>query len=297
VTAVVRRIDRWLFAPGPASRLWGVRFGLTALMAYRFLVGQWEDLAGQPAALFRPPLFLRWLDQMPSERVILTLHLVGLVAAVLALIGRKVRVTFAVAWLCFVVLEGLIDSRVKISHNQVLLILACVPVLLAPAVSSWKDRRRSVAFGWPVQAALVVLASAYFFTGLGKVLKSGWSWVASDNLRWVLAAGVRSDKPPTDGIAQFVVDHPGLAHLVAFGAIAIELGFVLVVFVRRSRPWFALGSVAIHVGTYLCLGLEYGSWMGTALIVLLPWERLLPDGQASSASLAVRSSSSRAHET
>jgi hypothetical protein len=297
VTAVLRPIDRWLFVPGPASRLWGVRFGLAALMTYRFAVGRWEDLAGQPAALFRPPLFWRWLDQMPSAGVILAVHLVGLVAAVLVLAGRRVRITFPVAWLCFVFLEGLIDSRVKISHNQVLLILACVPVLLAPAVASWKDRRTSVAFGWPVQVALVVVASGYFFTGLGKVLASGWSWVASDNLRWVLAAGVRSDKPPTDGIAQFVVDHPGVAHVVAFGAIAIELGFILVLVAPRLRPWFAAGSVAIHVGTYLCLGLEYGSWMVTALVVLLPWERLLPDDQARSANLAVRSSSSRAQET
>jgi hypothetical protein len=295
--SILRRIDGWLFRPGPASRLWGVRFGLTALLAVRLGIGRWRELAGQPAALFHPPLFWRWLDQMPSERLILAVQVAGFVAAVLALAGRRVRLTFPIAWLCFVFLEGLIDSRGKISHNQVILILACVPILLAPAVSSWKDRRTSVATGWPVQAALVVVAMTYTFTGLGKVLKSGWSWVATDNLRWVLAAGVRSAKPPTDGLAQFVVDHPGLAHLVAFGAIAIELGFVLVLVTPRLRPWFAAGSVAIHVGTYLCLGLEYWSWMLTALVVLVAWERLLPDDQASSANLTVRSSSSRAHET
>ena len=295
--SVLRRIDGWLFAPGPASRLWGIRFGFSLLLAVRLGIGQWRHLAGQPEALFRPPPFWEWLDQMPTESVILLVQAVGFVAAVLAVAGKRVRITFAVAWVCFVFLEGLVDSRGKISHNQVLLILTCVPIVLAPAVASWRDRSVSVATGWPVRAAMFVMATAYTFTGVAKVVASGWTWVTSDNMRWVLAAGVRSSKPPTDAIAQFVVDHPGLAHVVAFGALAIELGFISVLFWPKVRPLFALGSVAIHLGTYLCLGLEYWSWMLTALIVLLPWESLLPDDQASSAKRATSPSSSRAQAT
>lgn len=89
------------------------------------------------------------------------------VLAVLAALSWRPRWTFAGAFVCFVFLEGLVGSRVKISHNEVLLILVAVPILVAPVTVSWRDRDDEPTMGWPHRAALVVIAFGYFFTGLG----------------------------------------------------------------------------------------------------------------------------------
>lgn len=291
------RVDRWLFAPGPPNHLWFLRTGLAGLIAVRLAMGDYRELASQPAALFRPPLLWRGLDQMPSTGVIGAVQLLGLVLAVLALVSWRPRWTFAGAWLCFVFLEGLLVSRAKIMHNQVLPILASLPLLAAPVAVRWDDVKARAATGWPVRAALVVVAAAYTACGLAKVLSSGLGWALTDNLRWVLYAGARSDKPPTHELARFVADHDLLAHAVALGALALEVTFFLVVVRAGLRVPYAVGAVLLHTGIWLTLGLDYWSWVVTVLLVLPPWDRVLAGVQARAANRATSPSSSRAHAT
>lgn len=289
---VVRRLDGWLFAPGPGSRVWGLRTGFAALFAVRLVLGEYRGLAGQPEALFRPPSAWKLLDQMPSVEVLLTVQVIGAVMAILAVVSWRPRLTFAGAWLCFVFLEGLVASRVKVSHNEILPILAAMPVLLAPAAVSWRDREDDPALGWIHRVALVVVAGGYFFTGLAKLIVSGPTWVTSDNLRWSLAAGARSTKPPTDAIGQFIVDHDLLAHGLAFATLIVEVGFLLVLVLPRSRPVFATVISGFHLGIYLTLGLDYFSWVAAVVVVLLPWEDLILRIQARSAKRAMSPSTS-----
>jgi hypothetical protein len=272
--------------------VWGLRTGLAALFAVRLALGEYRGLAGQPEALFRPPSAWHLLDQMPSAGVLVTVQVVGAVLAVLAVLSWRPRLTFAGAWLCFVFLEGLVASRAKISHNEIVGILAAVPVLVAPVAVSWRDREDDPICGWPHRVALVVVAGAYFFTGLGKLLTGGLSWATSANVRWSLAAGARSTKPPTHVIAQFVVDHPLLAHGLAFATLVVELGFVLILVWPRLRPALAAVVISFHVGIYLTLGLDYWSWVVTVIVVLLPWEDLIERPQASSARRVMSPSSS-----
>ena len=229
---------------------------------------------------------------MPSVEVLTVLQVAGAVLAVLAVLSWRPRWTFAGAWLCFVFLEGLVGSRVKVSHNELMAVLASLPLLAAPAAVSWLDREDDPATGWPHRAALVVLAFGYFFTGFGKLRASGPAWVLSDNLKWSLAAGVRSTKPPTDAIAQFVVGHDLLAHGLALATIAVELGFILILFRPRLRPLFAAIITSFHVGIYLTLGLDYFSWVAAVLVVLLPWEDLIARTHARWAKRAISPSSS-----
>jgi hypothetical protein len=292
VTGLARRVDRWLFAPGPASRVWGLRIGLTAVMGVRLAITPYHQLSDQPAALFRPPPFLQALGQMPSEVVVLVAQGAGVVAALFVLAGRRVRLAFAATWVSFVFLEGLIDSRAKISHHQIPVILAAVPLLLAPAVASWRDRDDDARTGWPPRVAMVVVAGVYFFCGFAKLMKSGPAWFTSDNLRWVMASGARSAKPPTQAVAQFIADHDLLAHALALGTLAIELSFLLVLFRARLRPVYVAAAVSLHVGIWVTLGLDYWSWVAAVIVVVLPWENVLPAGQTRSAKRVINPSTS-----
>jgi hypothetical protein len=266
-------IDRWLFATEAAGRQRATKLLLAALLGARVALGPYRGLAEQPAALFRPVWFLRWLDQMPPVGVILSIQVVGVLAAALAVIGWRERGTFCVAWASLLVLGGLRASRGKVMHNDVLLLLVAAVFVLAPIGWRLGDRRPTA--GWPLRTALVVVAGAYFLTGFQKVVASGPAWVLSDNLRNVMYAAVLSDRAPTTRVALFIADRPLVAHLVALATLLIELGFVSILLWPRCRPWFVGAAAALHVGIYLTHGLDYWMWVATTAAVLVDWRPLL----------------------
>jgi hypothetical protein len=275
----MRRLEAWLFAPGDPRRLAVLRIGLCGLLAVRLATGPYAELASQPAALFRPISFLRVLDRMPPRGLVVALQALAVAAAVLAAAGLWTRVVLPLAWAAARPLVAMTSSLGKVVHNDVLLLLCLVPLLPAPAGAWWSlDARRSgrpspragPAFGWPVRTAMVVVAGAYFFSGLAKLLHAGPGWVTSDNLRWVLYAS--SDQQPVPNpYALFVADRPVLAHLLAAATLAVELGFPLVLW-RPKLAWLFLpAAVAMHAGIWLAMRLDYSAMAATAVLVMVDW--------------------------
>ena len=265
-------VNRFLFGAESPRRYAIVATGLTVLLGLRVALGPYRRLADVPAAVFRPVWFLSFLDGMPSAATIVALQVVGALAAVAALASpRARRLGFATAWLSLLVLGGLRGSRGKILHNDVLLLLVCVPFLLGPVVRRWNDRRPSLTHGWPVRTALAVTAGTYFFCGLAKVTHSGLAWVSSDNVANVFRIGAISGRPWFPGVAQRLVP---AGHVIAGCTLALELSFLVVLVWPRVRPLYAAGAVALHVGTWLVLGIDYWAWVGVALLVLVDWSDL-----------------------
>ena len=200
VMAARRRAEGWLFAPvtrGGWPRSDRAVRAAGGPPGQRSLPG-----AGHPAAaLFRPISFLRLLERMPSPETVAVLQAFALGAAVLATVGLLTRVTLPLAWLAALPLVAMTSSLGKVVHNDVLLLLCLVPLLPSRAGAAWSlDARQrpaaapGLAYGWPVRTAMVVVAGAYFFSGLAKLLHAGPGWVLSGNLRWVLYAS--SDTQP-----------------------------------------------------------------------------------------------------
>jgi hypothetical protein len=273
----VRRLEAWLFAPGDPRRLAAIRIGLCALLAARLARGPYLELAGQPAALFRPISFLRLLDRMPPAEVVAALQVIAVAAAVLAMLGLLTRVTLPLAWLAALPLVAMTSSLGKVVHNDVLLLLCLVPLLPAPAGAAWsldaRQRARAghgAGFGWPVRTAMLVVAGAYCCSGLAKLLHAGPAWVASDNLRWVLYASSDQQDTPNP-FALFVADRPVLAHLVAAATLAVELGFPLVLWRPRLAWLFVPAVIAMHAGIGLAMRLDYSAMAATVLIVMVDW--------------------------
>jgi hypothetical protein len=281
----MRRLEAWLFAPGDPRRLAVVRIGLCGLLAARLATGRYLELAEQPAALFRPISFLRLLDRMPPRGLVLALQALAVAAAVLAAAGLWTRVVLPLAWAAALPLVAMTSSLGKVVHNDVLLLLCLVPLLPAPAGAAWSLRpggpkapRPSgrtppgpgVAYGWPVRTAMVVVAGAYFFSGLAKLVHAGPAWVTSGNLRWVLYAS--SDQQPVPNpYALFVADRPVLAHLLAAATLVVELGFPLVLWRPRLAWLFLPAAVAMHVGIWLAMHLNYSAMAATAVLVMVDW--------------------------
>jgi hypothetical protein len=280
------RVEGWLFAAGDPRRLAALRIGLGGLLAVRLASGPYPELATQPPALFRPISFLGLLDQMPSPEVVAVLQALALGAAVLATVGLLTRATLPLAWLAALPLIAMTSSLGKVVHNDVLLLLCLVPLLPSRAGAAWSlDARqrpvaaRGPAFGWPVRTAMVVVAGAYFFSGLAKLLHAGPAWVASGNIRWVLYAS-SDGQPEPNPFALFVADRPVLAHLVAAATLAVELGFPLVLWRPRLAWLFVPAVVAMHAGIGLAMHLDYSVMAATVLVVMVDWpalaDRLFP---------------------
>ena len=292
-----------MFAPGSARRLAVARIGLATLLAIRMSRGIYSKLAGQPPALFRPLSFMHAFGSMPSRNIVLIAQSVGVVAAVLAAIGLRARVTLPLAWVCGVLLNGMATSVGKVVHNDVMLILCLVPLLPARTSDVWSldsllARHRSsparrpvqefgVSYGWPVRTALVAAAGAYFFTGLAKLVFSGPAWVLSGNLRWVLYAASDARGSP-NALSLFIADRLWLAHAVALGTLAVELGFPLVLWKPRLAWFFVPGAVSLHLAIWATLGLDYSGWAGTVLILFIDWPLVADRARARVRSRALR---------
>ena len=281
----MRRLERWLFAPGSAERLATLRIGLCAILAVRLNRGIYSALSSQPAALFRPRSFMSLLSSQPPRGVVIAAQVIGIAAAIAAVVGLRARVTLPVAWLAGLFLNGMVTSNGKVMHNDVMLLLAMVPLLVVPVSDAWSidvrgrgagpaGARVSLRYGWPVRTAMVVVAGGYFFSGFAKLHNSGISWVTSGNLRWVLYASSDSQSS-ANHLALFVADRAWLSHLFAAGALLLEISFPVVLFRRGLAPYFALGAVALHTGIWLTMGLDYWAWVGTALVVLIDWPAVL----------------------
>ena len=279
----MRRIERWIFATGTDERLAFVRIGLCALLTLRLTRGIFVDLAGQPAALFEPRSFMNLLGSQPSRGIVLAIQIAGIIAGVCATVGLLARFSLPLAWAAGVFLNGMVTSNGKIMHNDVMLLLALMPLLIAPMSDAWSiDARRrraghaapSAVYGWPVRTAMVAVVGGYFFTGLAKLVHSGPAWFTSDNLRWVLYSSSDSQGVPND-LALFVADRAWLAHLMAFATLALEVSFPVILFRARLAAPFALGAAGLHAGIWLTMRLNYIAWAATALIVLIDWPGLM----------------------
>ena len=266
------RLDTRLLAPGSAHRLACVRTVLAIALAVRIGIGAWTELAGRPDAVFAPVLLVSWLPGVPPAGVLVVVQVVGVVAALLAATGTRPRATFVIAWVALLFLGALHGSAGKIMHNEVLLLLACAPVLLAASGARIGDRRTSIAYGWIPRASLTVVGSVYFLAGLQKMIHSGPTWFLGDNMSWVLYQGADAGSLPA--AARWIAGAPILPNLFALGAIGLELLAPVILYVRRTRPLYVLAALGMHGSITILLGLDYTAWVLVVAAVALPWDRV-----------------------
>ncbi len=117
---------------------------------------------------------------------------------------------------------------------------------------------------------MVVVALAYLIAGLHKIVHSGGlGWAASDNMRWLLY--LASDAQGHNSVAFWIAEHPFIAHVSAYGLLATELLFFLVLLAPRLRWVFVPAAVALHAGTWVTLRLDYSAQLLTVVIVFVTW--------------------------
>lgn len=281
----LRSIERWIFAPDDPRRLAALRIGLFGLVALRLATnGEYSEVAGQPAELFDPASLFHLLPSMPSLELATALRVLGTVAALAAACGVAPRFSFPAAFALALFCNLMLNSAGKVIHNDVVVTLCLIPLLSVPTAASrcWSlrrsdtatDGRSSVAYGWPVRTAMIVVGFAYLFAGLQKLRYSGPDWFLTDNLRYILWSS-SDGRGDANGLALFVADRDALAHVLAFLTLAVEVGFIMCLPFRRLRWLFVPAVVGLHSGIWLAMGLNYFPQAAAVLIVFVNWPWLL----------------------
>lgn len=268
-------LDDLLFGPEPGRRVLFVQTALALLIGARVALGSYRQLADTPGPLFDPVPILAWAPSMPPAWGFVALQVVGTVAAVLAAARRWPRVTFALAWLCYLVLAGFRGSRGKVLHNDLLLLWTAVPFLLASVRLRWDQRQPRRDHGWPLRAAWVIAALIYFFAGYHKLRRSGLDWAIGENVRYVMLWGPSVGAAKWDAMATWIGEQLWAARATGAFILAFELTFPIVLVKRWLQPPYALVAVALHVTTFLFLGLDYWAWAITVLVLFVDWPRLV----------------------
>lgn len=265
------RVDDILFGPGTGARLLIVHTGLATIVGLRIVLGPYRPLAHTPDALFDPVPILSFLTSAPAVWAIAGLQIVGGLAALAAVLRKRPRLAFALAWLCYLVLAGIRGSRGKVLHNDLLLLWVCVPFLVAPVQVALGDRTPRRAHGWPVRTAMVIASAIYFLAGYHKLRRSGLDWAIGDNVRYVMLWGPAVGHAKWEALARWIAERDWAARGTGAFILGFELTFPVVLVWRRLQPLYALVAVALHVTTFLFLGLDYWAWALTVSVLFIDW--------------------------
>jgi hypothetical protein len=265
-------IDRWIFADGDPRRYLVVRRALAALLLVRIATWRYHSYAGLPDELVHHVWYWRWTDGMPHLGAMVALQVLGVLAALGVLVGRRPAACFAVAWGCFLALAGLRAGVGKVLHNDAMALVAMVPFLV-PGPARADDPGAAGRSGWPLRAAQLVVVLIYFTTGVQKLVHSGVEWVTSDNMRWIMEGGAAGARL-LPAVPEWIASEPLLWRSAAVALLGLELAFPLVLVHRWARRVLLAGVVTMHLLTLVTLELDYLSWIAVDLALFIDWVAL-----------------------
>ena len=252
------------------------RTALAALITARLALSPFRELAEVPPALYDPAWVVPWRSGPPSAAVIALVQVVGVAAGIAAVARWRVRATFVVAWVALVVLAGLRTSRGKVLHNDLLLVWCAAPFLLAPV-------RASLARHRGVRRARVAGAGRHG-ARCARLLLRRLPQAASLRPRLgprrqrALRHALGPDHRPGP-----VAVHGHLGGGAPRGRPASPAPTSCPSSCSSPSPWcgrrcgwfFVASAVALHVATWLLLGLDYWTWAATVLVVFVDWPAVL----------------------
>lgn len=226
-----------------------------------------RDLA--QASAFYQPVFLLKILELPFPSAFLCYFLVLLmwiVAVLLLFPTRKIQVLLAsIVAVLFWVLQGYLNSFHKLDHTFATFTYALLllPLMLYEQVKAQKQDLE-VQNAWALQLSRVMISIAYFFTGLEKMLISGFTWFASYNLQFHIEAHQSS-------FGLWLAQSDFVSSILLIWVVTWELGFPLLLFFQKLKIPILVAGVLFHLGTFLLLGVGgwYSPWW---LVYVVFWD-------------------------
>ena len=143
-------------------------------------------------------------------------------------------------------------------------IQALIVLAISPCDAAWRLGAPSTLppdapdFRWPVVLIRFSLAQIYLIAGWSKLARVGPQWATSDNLRrWLVLFSESDISVVFNSLGPWIAAHPALCGVVAVGALALDLSFVLAVFSRRARMVLVPAALAMHAGIALSMNIVF----------------------------------------
>lgn len=256
--------DRFWFAPEPPVNLAAARI-IFALHALWVLLSR--DLAA--TANLPQPFWTHvgWSDQwrfleFPGHGGLEhALQMVAVLALVGVTLGYRPRLTSLIAAVLLYHLapfETIYVHQDPLERGFTMSVLALTVLAFAPCADVWsvtnraarpKIERPAWEYRWALMLVQLFVAQIYLFAGYSKLLLVGPQWMFATNQRlWFLYFSQIDQDIVFSGFARFFADHLWLCGLVGIGAIALDLGFILVLVWPRSRRVIIPLAVLFHLG-------------------------------------------------
>jgi hypothetical protein len=179
-------------------------------------------------------------------------------------LGWKTRVFAVIAWLAhtltvnsgYMSLYG-IDTMIQLS----LFYFVWMPVGAAVSLDAWRRGKPVVptaAAGLALRTLQLHMCIIYFDAGLGKLRGAQWR---NGEAMW--RALTSADFAIFD--FSWLARVPSVAVFLCWATMVIEIGYPLFIWSRRTRPWWIVLTVVLHLGIAATLGL----WMFSLMMILM----------------------------
>ncbi len=129
----------------------------------------------------------------------------------------------------------------------------------------------------------VLLAYAYFSTGIAKLLYGGFEWMNGYTLqRYMLGNAINLDQPVGIWLAQ---QHT-LCYILSIATVLFEVFFFVSLFFRKSVTLFLIGGILLHVGIFVTMSAPFFQHI-VLYIVFIDFERFWLRGRRTQAASEV----------
>jgi hypothetical protein len=256
--------DRFWFAPESARNLAAARIILAGQALWILLSRDIPALSALPAEFWAEvPQSARWRFLIFEGRPGLEagLQAVALAALLGVLLGVGARACCLVAGLLLyhlAPLETLFFTPSPWSKGLTLPVLGLLTLSAAPE------------HGWPLRLVQLFACQPYLFSGIAKLKAAGLGWASPDNMRaWLLLANQDDQLAVFRSPGLWLADQPALCLGMGIAALAMDLGFVLVLFWKRSRRVLLPAAVLFHAA--ILVTQNYAFLSAPLLLVFVDW--------------------------
>ncbi|MCU1349721.1 MAG: hypothetical protein JWO56_2751 [Acidobacteria bacterium] len=279
-------LPRFLSEASSARPLAALRIGLAAVLLaqaaaiapYLFLFFGERGIVQAPIAKALVPASLPRIAHVArllapvvhDERlVLLGCFALYVIALQLLLVGWNTRVVAIVAWLLHLTLRttGTASAYGVFEFATIgLFYCSVMPVGAAWSMDAgstsgapwWKRDTASFESTLGLRMLQIHLCIVYLSSGIEKIRGEQWR-----NGEAIWRAVMRPRFAPFD--LSWLAFHPTLPLLACWGTLALELGYAFFVWPRRTRRLWVLGTISMHAGIAVVLGL----WSFSAVMIVL----------------------------
>jgi len=219
-------------------------------------------------------------------------------SAFLSMIGLWTRMSMLVYVVMAFYIIGVPNFFGKVNHGHYLVwfpaVLAFSPCFDALSVDAWLKKRKkgtgdegrgTINYSFPIKVIWLLFGIIYFFPGFWKVWDCGLDWALTDNVRnqmqlkWIDLNG---------WLPFFRIDHyPLLYKLAGIYTIIFELGFVLLLFNKKTRIAAIIGGLLFHGFTFLFMQISFYKLVMCYVFFIGTRDRGRGTGHATSSSTVV----------